>query len=67
LQLAELGQILLNFANVVPGGMIVFFPSYNFLNMAKAAWQQSGMLEKLRPKKKACFVLSMDSGFSLMF
>ncbi|KAF5382526.1 hypothetical protein D9615_002808 [Tricholomella constricta] len=50
--IAELGQILLNFINIVPAGMIVFFPSYNFLNTAKAVWHQSGLLDKFGVKKK---------------
>ncbi|KAK7691295.1 hypothetical protein QCA50_004689 [Cerrena zonata] len=42
--LAELGQIILNFGNVVPNGMVVFVPSYSFLNMLTTAWETSGML-----------------------
>ncbi|KAJ7855956.1 helicase C-terminal domain-containing protein [Mycena olivaceomarginata] len=38
--IAELGQILQNFAALVPRGMIVFFPSYHFLNTAKTVWQK---------------------------
>ncbi|TFK40687.1 helicase C-terminal domain-containing protein [Crucibulum laeve] len=53
--IAELGQILLNLASIVPSGMIVFFPSYNFLNAAKAIWLKSGMLEKFGTKKKVFF------------
>lgn len=51
-QIAQLGQILLNFANIVPAGMIVFFPSYKFLNAAKGLWTSSGMLPKLSAKKE---------------
>jgi len=50
-QIGELGQILLNFSGIVPGGTVVFFPSYNFLNTAKAAWQKSGALDKLSNRK----------------
>ncbi|TBU40126.1 DNA repair helicase [Dichomitus squalens] len=50
--IAELGQILLNFTNVVPGGMVVFVPSYGFLNVITERWKASGMLEKLSAKKK---------------
>ncbi|KAJ7164685.1 helicase C-terminal domain-containing protein [Mycena crocata] len=53
--IGELGQILLNFAALVPRGMIVFFPSYNFLNTAKAAWQKSGVLARFEGKKKVFF------------
>jgi chromosome transmission fidelity protein 1 len=35
--------------------MIVFFPSYKFLNTAKAFWTKSGMLEKFGSKKEARF------------
>ncbi|KAJ6584730.1 helicase C-terminal domain-containing protein [Mycena capillaripes] len=53
--IAELGQILLNFAALVPRGMIVFFPSYHFLNTAKAVWQKSGALARFEGKKKVFF------------
>ncbi|CCM02979.1 uncharacterized protein FIBRA_05094 [Fibroporia radiculosa] len=54
----ELGQILLNFSNLVPGGMVVFLPSYSFLNVVKTAWEGSGLMNKLKAKKK---VVSLDS------
>ncbi|KAI0629727.1 helicase C-terminal domain-containing protein [Trametes polyzona] len=50
--MAELGQILLNFTNVVPGGMVVFVPSYAFLGMVTKLWQASGLWAKLDAKKK---------------
>ena len=53
-QIGQLGQILLNFSNVIPAGMIVFFPSYRFLNNAKVEWTKSGLLDKLGGKKKVC-------------
>ncbi|KAF9561351.1 DNA repair helicase [Agrocybe pediades] len=53
--IAQLGQILLNFANIIPAGMIVFFPSYRFLNTAKAQWTKSQTLDKFSSKKKVFF------------
>ncbi|KAG6886740.1 hypothetical protein C0992_002590, partial [Termitomyces sp. T32_za158] len=53
--IADLGQILLNFVSIVPSGMIVFFPSYNFLNTAKAVWSKAGLLDKFGIKKKIFF------------
>ncbi|KAI0753454.1 DNA repair helicase [Daedaleopsis nitida] len=49
---AELGQILINFTHIVPGGMVVFVPSYGFLHMVTEKWKASGTLEKLSAKKK---------------
>uniref|UniRef100_D8PZM3 ATP-dependent DNA helicase CHL1 n=1 Tax=Schizophyllum commune (strain H4-8 / FGSC 9210) TaxID=578458 RepID=D8PZM3_SCHCM len=51
----ELGQILFNLVCVTPKGMVVFFPSYSFLNAAKAAWGQSGALGRLEGRKKIFF------------
>ncbi|KAJ7644317.1 helicase C-terminal domain-containing protein [Roridomyces roridus] len=53
--ITELGQILLNFAALVPRGMIVFFPSYRFLNTAKEVWQKAGTLARFQGKKKVFF------------
>ncbi|OCH93459.1 DNA repair helicase [Obba rivulosa] len=50
--IAEVGQTLLNFANIVPGGMVVFLPSYSFLHTVKTAWEASGVMDKLASKKK---------------
>ncbi|PCH35736.1 DNA repair helicase [Wolfiporia cocos MD-104 SS10] len=50
--IAELGQILLNFNNIVPGGTVVFLPSYSFLHAVIFAWEKSGVMSKLNTKKK---------------
>lgn len=58
-QTTELGQIILNFANVVPGGMVVFVPSYSFLRQITAAWEADGTLKKLSSKKRVgSFILA---------
>ncbi|KAF8908999.1 helicase C-terminal domain-containing protein [Gymnopilus junonius] len=53
--IAQLGQILLNFTKIIPAGMIVFFPSYKFLNTAKALWTKANTLEKFSAKKDVFF------------
>ncbi|KAH7918788.1 DNA repair helicase [Leucogyrophana mollusca] len=50
--LTELSQLILNLCNVVPGGMVVFFPSYSYLNFAKEVWSTSQVLQKFGAKKK---------------
>ncbi|KAG8811441.1 ATP-dependent DNA helicase chl1 [Serendipita sp. 399] len=51
----ELGQVLSNLVNIVPDGMIVFFPSYAFLNILRTKWKENGMLDKLALKKTVLF------------
>ncbi|EAU85951.2 CHL1 helicase [Coprinopsis cinerea okayama7 len=53
--LAELGQIIFNYASITPAGMIVFFPSYSFLNTAKATWGKSKVLDRFGTKKAVFF------------
>ena len=48
---------MLNFTNVVPGGMVVFLPSYGFLNVVTEKWRASGVLEKMGAKKKVRIVV----------
>ncbi|KAG1743296.1 helicase C-terminal domain-containing protein [Suillus paluster] len=59
---SELGQIILNFCNVVPGGMVVFFPSYASLNFAREVWSQSRLLDKFGVKKKVFLEPRESSG-----
>ncbi|KAH7904949.1 DNA repair helicase [Hygrophoropsis aurantiaca] len=50
--LNELGQLLANLCSVVPGGMVVFFPSYSYLNFANEVWTATELLQRLQTKKK---------------
>eukprot|EP00189_Rhodosorus_marinus_P000603 CAMPEP_0113958386 /NCGR_PEP_ID=MMETSP0011_2-20120614/3387_1 /TAXON_ID=101924 /ORGANISM="Rhodosorus marinus" /LENGTH=960 /DNA_ID=CAMNT_0000969235 /DNA_START=152 /DNA_END=3031 /DNA_ORIENTATION=- /assembly_acc=CAM_ASM_000156 len=44
--LAELGSSIMNFAQVVPEGILVFFSSYNILGKSVALWQRRAIGEK---------------------
>ncbi|XP_029455811.1 ATP-dependent DNA helicase DDX11 isoform X2 [Rhinatrema bivittatum] len=48
----EMGRILSNFCNVVPGGVVCFFPSYEYEKKVYAHWEQTGLLARLTVKKK---------------
>ncbi|KAK7097155.1 ATP-dependent DNA helicase DDX11-like [Littorina saxatilis] len=50
--LDELGRVLINVCSVVPGGVVIFFPSYDYEQRVSAHWQQSGVLARLEAKKK---------------
>jgi len=50
-QMTELGQILSNLVNIIPDGMVVFFPSYSFLNALRVKWKEAGILDRLSQKK----------------
>ena len=44
--------MLINFINVIPRGMVVFLPSYSFLNTVIFEWKTNGTLAKFCNKKK---------------
>ncbi|XP_026222225.1 ATP-dependent DNA helicase DDX11 isoform X2 [Anabas testudineus] len=48
----ETGRILSNICNVVPGGVVCFFPSYDYSRRIIAHWEASGALSRLSNKKK---------------
>lgn len=48
----ELGQTLFNLVNIVPDGLVIFFPSYTVLDTAKKAWMSSGIMGKMEKKKE---------------
>lgn len=48
----ETGRILSNICNVVPGGVVCFFPSYEYLRRIFSHWEASGALTRLASKKK---------------
>ncbi|XP_028441239.1 ATP-dependent DNA helicase DDX11 isoform X2 [Perca flavescens] len=48
----ETGRILSNICNVVPGGVVCFFPSYEYSKRIVSHWEASGALTRLANKKK---------------
>ncbi|OCT88134.1 hypothetical protein XELAEV_18016767mg [Xenopus laevis] len=48
----ETGRILTNLCNVVPGGLVCFFPSYDYQKHIQEHWEKSGLLKRLALKKK---------------
>lgn len=47
----NLGTLLLRYAKVVPGGMLVFLPKYALIERVMAAWGDNGMLAQLEAHK----------------
>ena len=45
-----------NISNVVPGGVVVFFPSYEYEQLVYSHWQQNGYGDKIAAKKKVCCI-----------
>ncbi|XP_029289407.1 ATP-dependent DNA helicase DDX11 isoform X1 [Cottoperca gobio] len=48
----ETGRVLSNICNVVPGGVVCFFPSYEYSRRIVSHWEASGALTRLANKKK---------------
>lgn len=48
----ETGRILCNLCNVVPGGVVCFFPSYEYQQQVCAHWEKSGLLARLTIRKR---------------
>lgn len=47
--------MLVNIATIVPNGLVVFVPSYAFLEQAKRVWETSGLIARLGAKKRVFF------------
>lgn len=52
LQMDETGRILSNICNVVPGGVVCFFPSYEYSRRIISHWEASSLITRLGNKKK---------------
>ena len=48
----EVGRVLANVSNVVPGGVVVFFPSYDYEKLIYSHWEKTGVIRRLEAKKK---------------
>ncbi|KIR32908.1 chromosome transmission fidelity protein 1 [Cryptococcus deuterogattii MMRL2647] len=50
--LTDLGAVLQAIIGVIPDGIVVFLPSYAFLDKVKAFWMKSGLLQRLGERKQ---------------
>ncbi|XP_048589126.1 ATP-dependent DNA helicase DDX11 [Nematostella vectensis] len=48
----ECGRVLINTCAVIPGGVVCFFPSFDYAQKVYTHWQQKGILDKLNSRKK---------------
>ncbi|XP_076364915.1 ATP-dependent DNA helicase DDX11 [Tachypleus tridentatus] len=48
----ELGRVLVNICTIVPGGLVCFFPSYEYEQCLYNYWEKNGTIAKLNIKKK---------------
>ena len=50
--LTELGVLISNVCNLIPGGVVCFFPSYDYQRLVQTHWEKNGILIKLGRKKR---------------
>jgi len=51
-QLQDLSGAVLNFSRIVPGGLVIFLPSYDYEETFHSHLKQSGILGKIEAKKR---------------
>lgn len=59
-RLQEAGQALAGLCNVIPGGVVAFFPSYGLLEKMHKNWTENGIIGRIE-KKKPLFKESSDN------
>ena len=48
----DLGRAIINFCCIIPGGIVVFFQSYDYKEYLFTYWQKRGILKSMESKKK---------------
>ncbi|RLN97186.1 hypothetical protein BBJ28_00007138 [Nothophytophthora sp. Chile5] len=57
----SMGQLLLQYSQVIPGGVLMFFPSYSLLNKLSTRWKQTGLWDQME-KFKTVFTEPRNAG-----
>lgn len=57
-----LGETLVDFCRVTPGGVLVFFPSYRLMDVMRKRWQCNNIWNKLVEVKSAVFAEPSERG-----
>jgi chromosome transmission fidelity protein 1 len=50
--IVDLGLMLEEYARIVPGGIVVFFSSYSYLDFVHTVWKESGSLDRINCQKR---------------
>ena len=50
--MVELGRVICNICNMVPGGVVIFYPSYAYENKVFAHFDKTGVLARIQKKKE---------------
>jgi len=48
----ETGKTVANLCNIIPGGVVCFFPSYDYEELLYSHWNKSGILKSIESKGK---------------
>ncbi|KAF0983321.1 hypothetical protein FDP41_010386 [Naegleria fowleri] len=48
----SLGRTIVNMCNIVPDGVVLFFPSYQFEKTVYQCWKSNGIIDSIEKKKK---------------
>ncbi|GLE00638.1 hypothetical protein PINS_up009395 [Pythium insidiosum] len=48
----SMGELLHQYAQVVPGGLLMFFPSYMLMEKLETRWRQTGVWARIEERKK---------------
>ncbi|EQC25210.1 hypothetical protein SDRG_16908 [Saprolegnia diclina VS20] len=47
-----IGQLVLRYSAIIPGGILVFLPSYRLMTQLHARWEQTGLLDDIAQHKQ---------------
>ena len=48
----ELGIVIMNYAKIIPAGLVVFFPSFLYMNQVVQVWKSNDILKNVECSKK---------------
>lgn len=51
----ETGRLIANVCNIIPGGIVCFFPSYKFEDKLYQNWDKSGIIKTIESKNRRIF------------
>jgi chromosome transmission fidelity protein 1 len=58
MQINDCGTAIANYSAVIPGGIVVFFPSYAFLNQVVEQWKETAIFGRIQKRKKIFMEIS---------
>jgi Rad3-related DNA helicase len=64
--MTEFGNMMVNYCRMIPGGVVIFFPSYTYMDHIHNTWKERGVVNRIMKLKNVFLESKNASGDEIL-